>query len=363
MKHTLDSIHARLQDNIVLNDIPLYLVLGQFNICIRSNSSELLEKLQHYFSYIVAASIETPGIEILVYERETVDLGLEYIDWEREPGKQGRKDAYFDITGGRIICKVRTGMLFVQSNQYRIAAGSCNKYDNQVINFINTQYIIFLQQQGAMICHASAIHKGNRCLAMAGLSGGGKSTLMLKLLDDKKVNYITNDRLLLMPEGEFPRATGIPKLPRINPGTIVFNPALQKMIPAQRRKQLMQLPRKELWEIEEKYDVYINEVYGAGRITLNALLNTFLVLNWQHDSDSELAVEQVDISQRPDLLGAIMKDSGPFYQYADGSFYQQKTPFDTSAYLEVLEGVKVYEARGRVDFEGLKQFCEQELLN
>ncbi len=363
MQHTLESIHAALKQDIVLNDTPLYLALGQCSICIQSNSSTLLKSLQHYFQHIVAAPIQKPTIEVLVYEREATDLGLKYIDWERESGKKGRKDAYFDIPDGRIIYKVRTGVLFVQSSRYLIAAGPCRENDNQVINFINTQYMNWLQHHGAVICHAAALHRAGRCLAMAGLSGGGKSTLMLKLMDDKEVNYITNDRLLLMPENELPRAIGIPKLPRINPGTIIFNPTLQDMIPAQRRAQLMQLPQQELWDLEEKYDVYINDLYGPGRITLDAPLNTFLVLNWQHDSPSDTVVEEVDIAKRSDLLGAIMKAPSAFYQSADGSFYQQKTPLDESTYLKVLKGVKVYEARGRVDFDRLKQYCEDELLN
>ena len=363
MQHTLDSIHNTLAQGIVLNEHPLYLELGPCSIAIRSNSPALLKKLQHYFSHIVNEAVDNPTIEVLVYEREATDLGLKYIDWARESGKQGRKDAYFDIPEGRVIYKVRTGVVFVQSSRYRIAAGPCNENDNQVINFMNTQYMSWLQHQGAFICHAAALVKGSRCLAMAGLSGGGKSTLMLKLMEDKQVNYITNDRLLLMPEDTLPRAIGIPKLPRINPGTIIFNPTLQEMIPAQRRAQLMQLPRQKLWDLEEKYDVFIDELYGPGRITLDAPLNTFLVLNWQHDSQSELEVFKVDISARPDLLGAIMKAPSAFHQYADGSLYQQQTPLDEPAYINALKGVKVYEARGRVDFERLTAYCEDKLLS
>ena len=90
--------------------------------------------------------------------------GPEFIDWAREPGKTGRKDSYLDLDGGRLVRKVRTGMVFLQSAGERIAAGPCLRYDNQVINFINAQYMNWLQNQGWLICHASGLVTGGRCL-------------------------------------------------------------------------------------------------------------------------------------------------------------------------------------------------------
>ena len=37
-------------------------------------------------------------------------------------------------------------------------------------------------------------------IAIAGLSGGGKSTFMLKLLEQKGIQYLTNDRLFIKKE-------------------------------------------------------------------------------------------------------------------------------------------------------------------
>jgi HprK-related kinase B len=150
---------------------------------------------------------------------------------------------------------------------------------------------------------------------------------------------------------------GIPKLPRINPGTIVHNPRLQPLIDAEERARLLTLPQQELWDIEDKYDVQVGDLYGPGKITERAPMSAFLVLNWQRGSSAPLQLDRVDLEQRRDLLGAIMKSPGPFYQYADGHFHQDTTPFDETAYLTAMQGVAVYEAAGGVDFDALIERC------
>ena len=76
----------------------------------------------------------------------------------------------------------------------------------------------------------------------------------------------------------------------------------------------------------------------------------FIVLNWQRDADEPVALRQVDLGARRDLLAAIMKSPGPFYQYRDGHFHRDDAAFDEAAYLAALAGVPVYEVTGGVDF-------------
>ncbi len=250
-----------------------------------------------------------------------------------------------------MVLKVRTGMLFLQSENHRMAVGPCRQYDNQVINFVNAQYMNWLQQRDYLICHAAALVHGGSALGIAGFSGGGKSTLMLRLLDRDSVAYLTNDRLFIRAEEAGVEALGIAKLPRINPGTIVHNPRLQDLIPADERARLLALPAEELWHLEDKYDVDVARVYGPERILQQAPLGGFVVINWQRDSREPVRVEQVDLQQRSELLGAIMKSPGPFYQYADGSFFQDTTELEAQPYLRVLSDVPVYEVSGGVDFD------------
>jgi HprK-related kinase B len=339
----------------------LYLALGECTLRLRSNSTELLTLLADYFSHVVCEPLAY-DIEVIAIERDAPELDIDFIDWKREPGKTGRKDSYAELPGARLVRKVRTGMVFLQSERQRIAAGPCLKYNNQVINFINSQYMNWLQNRGWLICHAAGLVYRGKGLGIAGFSGGGKSTLMLNMLDNDEVSYLTNDRLFMHIGSGTALARGIPKLPRINPGTIVHNKKLQGLIPAQQRKSLLQLPAAELWELEDKYDVHVDRIYGPDRIISEAPLSAFLILDWQRDGDRELQLERVDLTVQRDLLGALMKSPGPFYQHPDGTFQQDTAVFDDASYLAALEQVPVYVARGRVDFSTLSDRCLHELL-
>ena len=358
----LTTAAERLLHHAEISATTLYLTLGECHLGIRSNSEKLLSGLQRYFAHVVSSQPEQVDMEIIAIEQAPPDLGIGFIDWAREPGKTGRKDSYFDIPDGRMVRKVRTGMVFLQSETYRIAAGPCEQYDNQVINFINAQYMNWLQQRGWFICHASGLVHHGQGLGIAGLSGGGKSTLMLQLLDKAEVSYLTNDRLFAKKVDGQVQMAGIPKLPRVNPGTIVHNPKLHALLPEQRRQELLALPPQQLWELEEKYDVLVDDVYGHERILQQAPLNAFLVLNWQRNSSEPLNIAQADLAQRPELLAAIMKSPGPFYQMVDGSFWQDTMAFDEAGYLDVLKDVTVYEVSGGLDFALLQQWVINELL-
>ncbi len=361
MKYDVESVAAELQGDTQFDDDALFLGLGSCKLLVRSNSRELIDGLRHYFSHVPAASGQ-PDLEVIAIEREAADTGIGFVDWAREPGKSGRKDSYFDIPGGRVVRKVRTGMVFLQSETRRIAAGPCQRYDNQVINFINSQYMNWLQHRDWVICHAAGLVLDGKCLGIAGFSGGGKSTLMLHLMDRDEVSFLSNDRLFVRKVNGITHACGIPKLPRVNPGTIVHNTRLQGLLTAQQRADLLALPPDELWHLEDKYDVFLDQVYGPGRVVSEALLSGFLVLNWRRDSEAAVEIRPVELDQRPDLLAAIMKSPGPFYQYPDGRFHRDDAILDEQAYLDALRGVRIHEATGRIDFDGLARRCLRELL-
>jgi HprK-related kinase B len=358
---TLQSAAAGLLDGAQLVTEELHLALGDCHIRLRSNSVELIEGLRGYFGHVLGPTGE-PTLEIVAVERPAPELGATFVDWKREPGKTGRKDSYVDLPAARLIRKVRTGMVFLQSETARIAAGPCRRYDNQVINFVNAQYMNWLQHRGWHICHAAGLVHEGRGLGIAGFSGGGKSTLMLGLLERNTVDYLTNDRLFIRRDGDALHAVGIPKLPRVNPGTIVHNSRLHPLLPPERRQALLELPARELWHLEEKYDVLVERVYGADRISSGAPLGAFLVLNWDRASQAPMRVERVDLHRRRDLLAAIMKSPGPFYQYPDGTFYRDDTPLDEAAYLAQLGDLAVYEVTGAVAFEDLNEFVLARLL-
>jgi HprK-related kinase B len=349
--HTIDHYASTLIQDQPLCDASLTLAVGKFCLRLRSNSSQLISRLAEYFAHVVATESHQADVEVIAIEREAPDLPTDFVDWKREPGKTGRKDSYFDFADGRLLRKVRTGMVFLQSKRQLIAAGPCLQYDNQLINFINSQYMNWLQQRGWLICHAAGIVHNNRCMAMAGLSGGGKSTLMLNMLERDDINYLTNDRLFIRKAGAQVQAAGIPKLPRINPGTIVNNSRLHPLIDVERREQLLALPVGELWHLEEKYDVPIGRFYGKNRIQPDAELASILILHWHHDTTEPTSLNEVQLDQRTDLLAAIMKSPGPFYQRADGTFLKDDETIQAEPYIEILRNIRVYELTGSIDFD------------
>jgi HprK-related kinase B len=361
MTMTAVAAAAALRGDAVLTSDVLHLGLGDCTIRLRSNSTALIDRLNDYFRHVVLAPRDT-DLEVVAVERDAPDLGVDFIDWPREPGKTGRKDSYLDLGGARLVRKVRTGMVFLHGTADRIAAGPCLHNDNQVINFINAQYMEWLQNRDWLICHASGLVRDGRCLAIAGLSGGGKSTLMLRMMDDPEVSYLTNDRLFIRADDVFTEAVGIPKLPRINPGTIVHNPALHGLMTAEQRDAYLAMPPAQLWTLEDKYDVHLERVYGSGRISERANLSAFLVLNWERNCDKPLKVERVNLDERQDLLSAIMKSPGPFYQLADGRFFNDSMALDQAAYLKSLAAIKIFEASGGVNFDALSQHCLNELI-
>lgn len=366
----LDKVIDQLRMDRAPSDDRLTLDIDGTRIVIRSNSGDLLRGLGHYFEHVVDPSNPSAEISVEAIERPDppadLGLGIEFTDWRREPGKSGRKDSYHDVPAGRIVRKVRTGMVFVQSSGRCLAAGRCLDNDNQVINFINAQYMNRLQQDGWCICHAAGAvldtASGARSIAMAGFSGGGKSTLMLHLMRQEGVRFQSNDRLFLRTDGTTTRARGIPKLPRVNPGTIVHEPRLHNLISAPRRAELLRLPQDALWDLEEKYDVMINSVYGPNRIQHEAPCAGLVILNWDRTSDAPARMRQVDPDERRDLLAAVMKSAGPFYQYADGRFFQDLTQPDPTDYLRALGGTPVYEVTGGVCFDTIAQQCARMLV-
>jgi len=372
MTITIKTITEKLTHNQPLINDVLHLSLTQCNIHIHSNSQALIDKLRIYFKSCNVLSIADAekslvDIRILAIETEPPELGVDFVDWKREPGKSGRKDEYFDIPEGRVVRKVRTGMVFLQSEQERIAAGPCIEYDNQVINYIDSQYMNWLQNNGWIICHASGMmstHQNqNKGIAIAGLSGGGKSTLMLQLLENDDIAYITNDRLFIKQQADAVGMLGIPKLPRINPGTIVGNPLLHDLMTEQQLKHYQAMQREELWDIEEKYDVPVAEVYGEDSVQAGGNLAAFILLNWQREGNEPVSLIEVDINQRHDLLPAIMKSPGPFYQYTDGHFEQDTANFDYQAYINALRGVRIFEAKGTIDFAKMSELCLEVVLS
>lgn len=347
-----DIVDALAPQRRTQSSDPVCLRIGGYVVEVRCISDALLAELLRYFQHVITAPT-APDLTVYALDSMELPFAVNYTDWAREPGKTGRKDAICDLHGGRLILKVRTGLQFLQAPGWSVAFGAVEAHPNQIINFINTQILNHFQRQGWMACHAAAVRTANKGLAISGMSGGGKSTGMLRLMEIAGTQYVTNDRLLVRNADVGADALGIPKLPRINPGTIVTNDRLSGLIDEEREEELRNLEPDELWHLEEKYDLFIDDIYGPGRISHDSFLTDFWVLNWSRDSDAATRISEIDLGGRDDLLAAIMKSPGPFYQTPDGAFWTDRSPMDRQAYLTALSGVRMWEVTGQIDFDAL----------
>jgi HprK-related kinase B len=342
----------------------LELTLGGVGFAVSSNSAVLIRRLEDYLrSYSAPARGPARFHLAAIQLSEPPRLDASFADWPREADKAGQKEQFCDTHDGRIIRKLRTGMQFLVGERELVALGDCEKNDNQVINFINTQYIRELLHQGYLLCHAAGLTTSDgRGLGMAGRSGGGKSTLLLHCMAKGAFSFCSNDRLLIRDRSGAVDMQGVAKWPRINPGTAMNNPALSSILPPGRREALSSMPLSELWALEEKYDADIERCFGKGRIELSARLAGFLVLNWRH-GEGPSQFERFDPFERSDLLALIAKSPGPFHWpalepvVATGG--RRLPPYQASlaTYAEALSGTPLYEATGGIDFERARSFC------
>ncbi len=353
MSASIDALVDSLEGEAPAGHRRLYR-FGDCTIAVRSNAVELLVWLDDYyaaFDSFVADSGGAADFSVRAYQMEAPDFGLAYRTWTREPGKALGKEAFVDLEDGRAVRKVRTGMQFLIGGSARVAVGDCLGNANQIVNFINFQYTAWQINRGRVLCHAAGITREGQGVAMASMSGGGKSTLTLRMLGEG-FDFVSNDRLLIErgPEGGH-RMWGVPKHPRINPGTILADPNLGGLIDEPRRRALQAMPRKELWSLEEKYDARIDEIYGPARVRPEGEVKALLVLGWSPTSEEVTRFSRVSPGDDAEVLDAIMKSPGPFFLPVAGPPARGHEPPAPGPYLDALAGLDTLVARGAVDFD------------
>lgn len=330
--------------------LKLVLNLGGMRIRIKTNSPSLKSDLEEYFKDFLGN--ETGNmLTIRAVQAEEPEIPLKFRNKKPEPGKTKIKEEFADIGGYRIIRKKPTRLVFLLGEGINTAYGPCRENPNQVINFVNNRLIQILLQQGMLLGHAAGVKYGNKGLALAGFSGMGKSTLALHLMSRGSI-FISNDRLLLGKNPKNQRMFGVPKLPRINPGTALNNKELKKVIPDSERDKFSRLPQDELWHLEHKYDVYIDKCFGPGRFELSSNYSGLVFLNWDHDN-TQTHMQEVDINKRRDLLPAFMKNPGLFY-FPTGDRPPHMGPEN---YVRSLSSKPVFEISGGIDFREAAEKC------
>jgi HprK-related kinase B len=326
-----------------------------FNLC--TNEPALVDELRQYFDELSAEPVEKPDYNVLAIQTSEPKFDVGYADWPRDPGKVGRKEEFADVPGGRIVRKVRTGMHFLLGDpNAQVAIGPCTNNPNQIVNFINVQVIRHYLDEGWQLCHAAGVVSDGAGIQISATSGAGKSTLAMHLMT-AGVSFTSNDRLFVRKGDAGAEMAGVPKWPRVNPGTLLNNPALVSLLDETRRRELQRLPLEQLWELEEKYDVPIRQVYGDGRVAFRAPLRFLILLNWSYKNDVAARFKEIVLSDRRDLLDLVMKNAGPLCVGDGGKTYGGPADLDPEEYVRQFEGVRVFEVTGQPDFALATQYC------
>jgi len=329
----------------------LFLDLGGCRIQVSTNEPGLRDELADYFKEFTAAEGRA-DIEVTALECPAPDLDLVYEVKRPDPGKTKVKEEYADLRDGRAVRKRLTGMVFLFGEGLNLALGPCLANPNQVINFINNRFLEKKLNEGCLLGHAAGVLHNGRGLSLAGFSGMGKSTLAMSCLS-RGADFVSNDRILAETNDSGVVMYGVPKQPRVNPGTLLNNPDLAGVIEPENREKFLALPPEELWRLERKYDALIDECYGPGRFVLRAPMNGLVILNWRLDS-GPLVIRRADPRKRADLLPAFMKDTGLFY-LASGKGVE--TDRSLSAYADMLSRCDLIEMSGGVDFDKAAEAC------
>jgi HprK-related kinase B len=325
-------------------------------VVVRTNSAALVAELSAYWREFLAPAGDD-AVVVTALETAPPRFATALVEPPLERGKKRIKERYLDLPDGRIVHKVRTGMVFAFGDGRHLGFGPCEANANQIVNFVNNRLISLRLLEGDALCHASGVALGDVGLAMAGFAGAGKSTLSLHLMDhEPRLRFVSNDRVLVAREAAGVRMRGIPKHPRINPGTALANPRLSHIVAAADATRFRAMPPDELWELEHKYDALIDECFGPSRFIPAAGLSGFVVLAWSRHNPDPTSLEVVAVHEHPELLEAIMKPAGLFH-LPEGRSGGAPLPPDPAHYRRVLADVPILAFTGRVDFDFARDAC------
>jgi len=324
----------------------LSLCFAEVPIRVKTNDPQILAGLASYFRpYVIAPSLPTAEVSLI---QGAVPVQGEFVDLVREGGRRP-KEATREVDGGRLILKRATGVLMGLWPGGAFAAGDVRAHLNQGINLVNNCYAKVVLHRGHSLLHASAVSRDRRTAVLAGPPGAGKSTSALHLVE-AGFHCLSNDRVLAKPMADVVEALGYPKQPRVNPGTLLGHPRLSALLEPADRAALSALPARELWDLERKSDVDLDEIYGPGTVELRGHMEALVLLRWRRDGRG-LDVRRLSVDEALAALPLVYKNLGAFdLDRAPGT---AMTQVELDGYRELFGRVSVIEVTGGVDFGGL----------
>ncbi len=333
----------------------LLLDLHGVTIGVGTDNGEVAGLLRDYYADYLADDEGTAPRYRVDAHQKWINVDQDELAIYVEKGKTKPKEAFLDDpeSGLRLMLKVRSGVVALLGKDRIRVAGDLVDNVNQLNNIINAVFIIDRMNAGYTLFHASALAHGDRGVIVSGRSGAGKSSAAIWTLDHG-ISIISNDRLLAR---RAPGAgtdgipmLGVPKKPRINPGTIVGNPKLHGMMPAEELAGYQAMPTNELWHVERKFDLDVKTVFGSDAEQATAMLHAAFFIDWEVGSDEPCRCDLLPRDRYPEFYEAVFKDGGVFDL---GNRETSFKPEHGTEYERVLDGIPVYHVTGGVSFQTL----------
>jgi HprK-related kinase B len=335
-------------------DHALGLMIGGVPVALYTNAPRVAERLGEYFAPYAATRIPADAPVVHLVQGEPVYDAARLRDVPRRLREQGVKEAFYDADGFRVVVKRRTGVTIYVAEPEHYVAGDLVRNFNQAVNLVMTVYAKAMLRRGYIMLHASAIVGAVDGVAFASASGFGKSTVALALVE-RHQHLVTNDRLFLRAPGGIVEMVGVPKKPRVNPGTLLRIPSLSPLVTEEERARYRAMNPEELWALERKHDVDVDALYGPGTTRLSGLLRAIFLLRWS-PLDMGWNVRTLPPGDRAAALEPLLKSAGA---------YDLRPPsaVESIRCLRSIAGaVAVYDVRGRADVDRLADLVLERAL-
>jgi HprK-related kinase B len=339
-----------IADVIAAPGAPYALGLRFLDVPVRvfTNDVDVWAGLGRYYAPWVVDDVHEDAASVTLLQGD-VDPGTGFGDVVRSDGKRV-KEAAREIDGGRLVLKRQTGVLMGIWPGRAAAAGDLRNNLNQAVNLVNHLYAADVMARGYRLFHASAVVRGERAVVLAGVPGAGKSTTALHFVE-AGWRFLSNDRVLAraLPDGRV-EVRGYPKQPRVNPGTLVHHPRLRGLLKPDEQDALLAMAPEALWALERKSDVDLDALYGRGTVRLAARMAMLVVLRWRPGRVEAPSFRRLAGDELHEAASFVAKDLGAF------GVGEAATPCasDLDAYVELMRGVPVHEARGGMDVRALE---------
>jgi HprK-related kinase B len=293
----------------------LALRIADLPIRLESNEPAALAAARAYFCPYVVDAGPADAPTLYLFQGEAVYDPARLAIVTRGGLNRPPKEALYDTSGARVILKQRTGLTIYVTDTAQYVVGDLLTHFNQVVNAVNVVFMKGKIAQGFVMFHASAAQRPGpvdqaRGLAFASLSGAGKSSVAMHLIA-RGYQYVTNDRLLLRLGATGVEMLGVPKWPRVNPGTLLTVPELASLLTPNERERYRALPPDELWSLEAKHDVIVPDVFGPAAFDLAGRLAAVYLLNWRRTTPG-FQVQPIQPTEAAEALRSLLKTVGVY---------------------------------------------------